>query len=371
MKMFAPETTAELAETLRSLNEAGTPVRVIGSGTKLGWGREVAADGAVSVEGLNQFREHVWQDMTCTVDAGMPWAAMQERLAQHGQRVALDPLFADRATVGGVVATNDSGALRMKYGSLRDLVIGMTVVLPDGTVAKSGGKVVKNVAGYDLPKLMIGAFGTLGVITEVTFRLHAIPRHVRHFSVTGRPAELQKLLLKLAASQFSLEALQMRGGGEGFALDVALAAMPEVLVQQGDALRELSESYECACSDAPAEVWNERERLFRDAARTVVKIGALPTQILIAGLRLSELGGTFVAQSTGLVSAALPGDADVAALRAKTEAEGCSLVVLQGPEVKRAERWGAAPDSLALQQMIKAQFDPKHILNPGIFLDGI
>ncbi len=121
--------------------------------------------------------EHTWQDLTCTVQAGCTWQSLQDALAQHGQFVALDPLWPERATVGGIIASNDSGSLRLRYGSLRDLVIGMTVVLADGTVAQVGGKVVKNVAGYDLHKLLIGAFGTLGVITEVTFRLHAIPRH--------------------------------------------------------------------------------------------------------------------------------------------------------------------------------------------------
>ena len=129
--------------------------------------------------------------MTATVEAGCSWSAMQAALARHGQFVALDPLWPDRATVGGIVATNDSGPLRLRYGSLRDLIIGMTIVLADGTIARTGGKVVKNVAGYDLHKLMTGAFGTLGIITEVTFRLHSVPRHTRSFTVTSiqrRPA---------------------------------------------------------------------------------------------------------------------------------------------------------------------------------------
>ena len=126
---------------------------------------------------LAALREHTWQDLTCTVEAGCTWSSLQSGLAQHAQQVALDPLWPERATIGGAIATNDSGSLRLRYGSLRDLVIGMTIVLADGTIAKTGGKVVKNVAGYDLHKLMIGAFGTLGVVTEVTFRLHAIPKH--------------------------------------------------------------------------------------------------------------------------------------------------------------------------------------------------
>ena len=147
-----------------------------GGGTKQGWGYPVAPALVLEMHRLNVLREHTWQDMTCTVEAGCTWASLQSALAQHGQYVALDPLWPERATVGGIVATNDSGALRLRYGGLRDLIIGMTIVLADGTIAHTGGKVVKNVAGYDLHKLMIGAFGTLGVITSVNFRLHSMPQ---------------------------------------------------------------------------------------------------------------------------------------------------------------------------------------------------
>jgi FAD/FMN-containing dehydrogenase len=139
--------------------------------------------------------EHAWADMTATVEAGCTVANLQRTLAQHGQRLAIDPLWPDRATIGGILATNDSGALRLRFGSLRDLIIGITVALPDGTLATSGGKVVKNVAGYDLPKLMTGALGTLGVIN--IFRLHP-PRALD----THRPHAL------LEAAQSAMLAIQ-------------------------------------------------------------------------------------------------------------------------------------------------------------------
>jgi len=133
-------------------------------------------DLVLSTQGLNRVLEHAAGDMTCTVEAGCTITALRQVLARHGQRLALDPLWPDCATVGGVLATNDSGPLRQAFGSARDLLIGVTIALPDGTLARSGGKVVKNVAGYDLPKLMVGALGTLGVITQATFRLHPLPR---------------------------------------------------------------------------------------------------------------------------------------------------------------------------------------------------
>ena len=123
--------------------------------------------------------EYAPGDMTVTVGAGVTMAQLQSALAEHGQRLALDGLWPGRATVGGVIATNDSGALRVRYGGVRDLIIGITVVLGDGTIATSGGKVVKNVAGYDLPKLMTGAHGTLGIITRAVFRLHPLPQELK------------------------------------------------------------------------------------------------------------------------------------------------------------------------------------------------
>ncbi len=177
----APGNSEEVAAVLRFAQENHLAVVGYGGGTKQDWGYAVEPALVLEMHRLNLLREHTWQDMTCTVEAGCPWSSLQSGLAQHGQYVALDPLWPERATVGGIVATNDSGALRLRYGGLRDLIIGMTVVLADGTIAHTGGKVVKNVAGYDLHKLMIGAFGTLGVITSVNFRLHAMPKCTEEF----------------------------------------------------------------------------------------------------------------------------------------------------------------------------------------------
>src|ERR1700760_3280595 len=208
----APGNTEEVAAVLRLANENGCSVGVWGGGTKQGWGYPVAPVLVLEMHRLNALREHTWQDMTCSVEAGCTWASLQSGLAQHGQCVALDPLWPEQATVGGIVATNDSGALRLKYGGLRDLIIGMTIVLADGTIAKTGGKVVKNVAGYDLHKLMIGAFGTLGVVTSVNFRLHSLARSAVSLSVSSASAEpLGRLMMTLLHGQMNLVAMQLRG----------------------------------------------------------------------------------------------------------------------------------------------------------------
>src|SRR5712691_1418686 len=207
-----PGTEKELAEVLRLSNEAGLAVIPRGGGTKLGWGNPPSrADVILSTARLSAIIEHAWADLTVTVEAGCSIRRLQETLVQHGQRLALDPLWPEKATVGGVLSTNDSGALRLRFGALRDLIIGVTLALPDGTLASSGGKVVKNVAGYDLPKLATGAFGTLGVITRAVFRLHPLPRNARSFSIRAKEAEeTRRLIHAIQNSKLAHTALQAR-----------------------------------------------------------------------------------------------------------------------------------------------------------------
>src|SRR2546425_3512881 len=207
-----PGTERELAEILRLSNEAGLAVIPRGGGTKLAWGNSPARAGLIlSTARLTEVIEHAWADLTVSVGAGCTVQRLQEALAQHGQRLALDPLWPEKATVGGVLSTNDSGALRLRFGALRDLIIGVTIALPDGTLASSGGKVVKNVAGYDLPKLATGAFGTLGIITRAVFRLHPLPRNTRSFSIGTKGAEeARRLIHAIQDSKLAHTFLQSR-----------------------------------------------------------------------------------------------------------------------------------------------------------------
>src|SRR5881397_2032992 len=210
--VIEPGAERELAEILRLSNEAGLAVIPRGNGTKLGWGNPpTRADLILSTTRLNEIIEHAWADLTVTVEAGCTIQRLQETLAQHGQRLALDPLWPEKATIGGVLSANDSGALRSRFGALRDLIIGATIALPDGTLASSGGKVVKNVAGYDLPKLVTGALGTLGIITRAVFRLHPFPRHSRSFTISvSNPREAQQIIHAIQNSKLAHVALQAR-----------------------------------------------------------------------------------------------------------------------------------------------------------------
>jgi glycolate oxidase FAD binding subunit len=174
--VIAPGTAQEVAQVLQYCASAGLGVIPRGGGSQLGLGnRPRKADFILSLERLNQVIEHAWGDMTVTVEAGCAIDKLQSVLREHGQQLGADPMYPEQATVGGVLATAESGTLRIRYGAIRDLVLGVEMALPDGSVIKAGGKVVKNVAGYDLTKLVIGSLGTLGIITRAVFRLHPVP----------------------------------------------------------------------------------------------------------------------------------------------------------------------------------------------------
>jgi glycolate oxidase FAD binding subunit len=368
----APANSEQIAAVLRLAQENHLAVVCRGGGTKQGWGYAVTPGLLLDMHRLNTLREHTWQDMTCTVEAGCTWSAMQSGLAQHGQHVALDPLWPDRATVGGIIATNDSGALRLRYGGLRDLIIGMTIVLADGTVAQTGGKVVKNVAGYDLHKLMTGAFGTLGVITSVNFRLHSMSQCAQSFSVTSPAAEpLGKLMLKLLHAQVSTVAIQLRGTPGGFVLDIQLASLAEVLHTQAAAVEEMAQSEGLSSSAAGDEIWEARQA--RLAGEIVCKGTMLPAQVARFAERVRGLGGESVTQGTGIMIASFPGVAAEGLLELRREMEEASgsLLVLKQPAETGIDCWGTLPDSFPLMREIKRRFDPEGILNPGRFIGHI
>lgn len=357
----SPSSTQEVAVLVRSADACGVGIEIRGAGTKRGWAGSVSGDLLLETRALAGVREHSWQDLTATVGAGTVWSHMQQALAQHGQQVALDPLWPEQATVGGVIATNDSGALRLKYGSLRDLVIGMTLVLADGTVARSGGKVVKNVAGYDLHKLMIGAYGTLAVVTEVTFRLHSIPRSTQVWTLEAPEADIcGAQMMKVLDSQLSVEAMQLRANAGGYALDVQLACMDEVMRAQLGMLDALAGR----SGTLGLDVFSARQRLF-ETSGVVAKLTMLPSHIAKISSAVVRLGGESVAQASGILLARVPGVGDLDPLRELLPPEG-SLTVLRA-----ADGRGTLPAvgaSAALMQEIKRRFDPKGTLNPGVVI---
>ena len=370
--VVSPRTTQEVALVTRYADDNRLAIQIAGGGTKRGWSDVVHSAITLEMVNLTGIREHVWQDLTATVAAGTTWTFLQKALAAQNQRIALDPVWPEQATVGGIIATNDSGSLRTGYGSLRDLIIGMTVVLADGTIAKTGGKVVKNVAGYDLHKLMTGAFGTLGVITEVTFRLHPLPKASAHWTVPcANVDDLERCRERIVTSALSWEALQMRTCDGRVYLDVALVSLPECMQDLAQSLQEIASPLPIQA--AQPEVWSVRERSFVPDQATV-KITVAPTQLAALLYQVQSLCGECVAQQCGIMTACLPADAAlIANLRNSVRAQGGSLTMLHWPEraPSRPDIWGPTGNSFPLMQEIKRRFDPNRTLNPGCFLGGL
>jgi len=385
--VIEPETESEISEILRLSNAAGLAVIPRGGGTKFGWGNPPArADLVLSTARLNEIIEHAWADLTVTVEAGCTIQRLQETLAEHGQRLALDPLWPEKATIGGVLSANDSGALRLRFGALRDLIIGATIALPDGTLASSGGKVVKNVAGYDLPKLVTGALGTLGIITRAVFRLHPLPRNTRSFSVaTANAEEAQRFALAVQDSKLAHTFLQSHFSDDASPVsDILFEGTEAGLVAQEAQLRTFA---------APAKVletstssWTAREKLWTlaDPENTAIaKISVLPANVARTMKLVEHIANgqqvrwRALVYATGLGWLRLEGKVGalrgaLQALRRELESQEGSLVALHHPEkMPSFDAWGNAGDALPLMKAVKQQLDPKSTLNPGRFVGGI
>jgi glycolate oxidase FAD binding subunit len=384
--VFEPSSESELAAALRWGDATGLGVVPRGGGTKADWGNPpVRAELILSTARLNRVIEHAWADLTVSVEAGCTIQKLQNALARHGQRIAVDPLWPERATVGGILTTNDSGSLRIRYGALRDLIIGVTIALPDGTLASSGGKVVKNVAGYDLPKLATGALGTLGVITRANFRLHPMPRNVRSFTFAARDLDdANRVVLAVQNSRLTPTGLQARfAAGATPAVDVRFEGTDVGLAAQAAALRKLAApATETASSDV---VWQAREELWSSAEpAAIAKFSVLPASVaetcgLIRQLADSvDVQWCVVVQGTGLgwlrleASSAPPIHPVLHTLRSELEHVGGSLAVLHRPPAMPAiDAWGSGGDAFPLMLRVKQQFDPRGTLNPGRFIGGI
>jgi glycolate oxidase FAD binding subunit len=379
----APSDAEQIAKILRFANTNGIAVTPCGSGTKQSWGNAVEAGIRLELGRMNKLREHPWQDMTCTVDAGCSWASMQAELARHGQMVALDPLWPERATVGAIIAANDGGSLRLKYGGLRDLIIGMTVVLANGTIAKTGGKVVKNVAGYDLHKLMTGSFGTLGVIAEVNFRLHPLETNSQTWTaLASDPLQFERPLRALLDSQLTPSSVQLRLNAQDCALDVRVAAPAECMGEHETKLAKIFGSVDLMTSSE--SVWQARQELHETIDALVLKISTLPSDLCLLASELQDwavkkqMSVVVAAQANGLITVAVKSTSEAANslvehLRERLSQSGGSVVALQIPAPMRGtlDPWECESNALPLMKEIKRRFDPNRILNPGRFVGNI
>ena len=372
-EVVRPTSVDEVAEVLRAAHADGVSVVPVGSGSKTSWAAAPAScELLLDTTGLDRIVEHVAGDLVVIAEAGVRLADLQTALGEHGQLLGLDPPEPG-ATLGGVVSANASGPRRLAYGTVRDLLIGTTVVLADGTVAKAGGKVVKNVAGYDLGKLYTGAHGTLGVVVSTTWRLHPLPPARRVVVVElADTAQAGAMAIALNRSTLTPAAVELVGtaGGPG-RLVVVFESIAESVASQADAARELLGGG--TASDDVPEDFGQRPGGPDDV---VLRLAHVPTGLPTALAALPPGTPVVSSAATGVTYAAVAAGGAADALPRLREAlrpvDG-TAVVLRAPDGVRdaLDHWGPVGDSLELMRRVKQRFDPEHRMSPGRFVGGI
>ncbi len=396
-----PGNEEEVAAVLAFANQEGLRVLIRGGGTQLGLGSPpTGGDILLSMVRLNTIVEHVPHDLVVTAQAGLPLTTLQAALQQSKQWLALDPDLAPEATIGGIVATNATGPRRLRYGGVRDSIIGVRVVLADGTIAKGGGKVVKNVAGYDLPKLFTGALGTLGVIVSATFRLYPLPVASRTVHITASSlAPLCDLAVCIIGSTLVPTIVDVLGHTEQsntytmavrfeMGQEAIEAQAATLLVMVAEIPGETVQATQQLEGDAEAQFWSQTSHIHGsvDATKTVLTLKAslLPTEVArwLADVeqvcQQKQLQATWQAHAGhGIVFVHLSGDDTTLVLvmnelRQEALKRQGSLVVMDAPPhiVQQVDVWGPV-SALNVMRNLKARFDPHNILNPGRFVGGL
>lgn len=387
----SPQTAEQIAGVLRICREAGAAVTPWGGGTMMSLGNlPRRVDVVVRTAPLASLGEHDSANLTATMGAGMTLTALQGRLAERGQFLPFDPPRPEQATVGGVVAAAANGPRRMSYGGVRDLVIGMKMVLAGGEQIKAGGKVVKNVAGYDMCKLFTGSLGTLGIITEVTCKVMPLPERVLTAAARGDLAAAFGLVDALFASVLQPSAItvlspqaaeRMAPGGAGAVAAVAVEGFTEAVDRH---VREISGlaraaglSFELLSGPDHEGLWGAiRDFPLPRPGEAVVRL-TVPAGSVAASVEemlRDPIADRFVAHAgTGTVWAAVDGPRapEAFARLAGIGAGHRGHAVLTGApaEVKRGlDVWGPAPPALSIMTEIKRRFDPQGVLNPGRFV---
>ncbi len=379
MVELSPTTFEEAAAALASAAADGEAVQIQGGGTKLGWGNATApAPVTLCTRGLDKIIEHNVGDLTAVVQAGASLAQVQEALAAKGQMLALDPplgIDSADATIGGVFATADSGPLRHRYGAPRDLVLGVTVALSDGTIARAGGKVIKNVAGYDLGKLFTGSFGTLGLILAVCVRLHPLASITASaLGSSGDPEALSAAAAALAAAPLELDALDVawRAGRGGLLARAAGVEAVRRVGRVGEMMRTAGlENVELVEHDHP--LWARQRAGQRSRNQAMLKLAARPHELGAVLAAVDEAGGTLVGRAALGTSYIEIAPDSVPPLCEVLPPTGVT-VLLDVPAELRAsfDPWSATEGpALELMRRVKLRFDPAGACNPGVFVGEI
>ena len=387
-----PETPEALATAVKLARDNHWKLFPCGSGSKLNWGALVQESQlAINTQHLNRIVEHAVGDLTVTVEAGVKLSQLQQALQSSRQFLPLDPAYPESATLGGIVATADSGSWRQRYGGVRDLILGLSFVRADGELAKAGGRVVKNVAGYDLMKLFTGSYGTLGLITQVTFRLYPLPEASATLAMAGNleaiTLAVQTLrhsgLTPTAAELISPAAVKGLDLGEGIGLIVRFQSTPESVEEQMQQVAVIAEKLRLKAGyyreTAETSLWQQLANKTRhpaSEAAVTAKIGVMPD---CASQLLGQLDTLLGEESWGKINLSsglgwlhlvyLPAVSDLEKLRLLCQEARGFLTILAAPAAvkQQIEPWGYTGNAWEMMRKIKEKFDPQSLLSPGRF----
>jgi len=376
------ERPTSVAEAATLLRDSRGSVVFRGGGTKMSWGgRPAEPDLVVQTGGLHRLITHNPADMTVAVEAGLPLGALQDELGEAGQWLALDPPTEPAgATVGGLLATGDSGARRLRYGALRDLVIGVTLVLADGTVARAGGNVIKNVAGFDLSKLVYGSLGTLALVAEVVLRVHPRPEASATVVVPASVSTAAARSLELLASPLEPSAVDWAAGRLAVRFEGTAAGVAAQTASLHELLGGAGAGAELLVAAAEAALWRElAARRRAEPGDTVAFAGTLPSRLtavygaLVAAADTADVDVRFVSHSAlGLHTAHFAGRPEAQArafdhYRRAVLGLGGTVLLRERPERVDAlvDVLGPAPSAVQLLRAVKSSLDPGGRLAPG------
>ena len=378
-----PGTSEAAAAVLGWASEHGRSVVVRGGGTKLGWGAPAGSiDVLLSTRGLDAVEAHRHGDLTATVQAGAVLADVNAALAAHRQWLPLDPPHAERATIGGIVAANDSGPRRQRHGAPRDLIIGMTLARADGVTAKSGGIVVKNVAGYDLARLLTGSFGCLGVVLTATFKLAPAAEASRTVRMTlSEAGQVERVAAALPAHGSTPTAVELAWPPAAMLVrfESAATVAAEQAEQAAALARDAGGVADVLAEADEAEAWRRHEARVFGGGGTIVKLVVLPSDLsatlawLDEAARAQSLDCAMIGRADlGVLYLRLAGPVSaqaslVRSLRERLDPGRGSAVIRQAEGELRSlvDVWGPLGDGFPLMRQVKRRFDPGSILNPG------
>jgi glycolate oxidase FAD binding subunit len=378
VEALAPTTPAELAEALRQAAARGRTIALAGNSSKRRMAGPIeVADAAITTTALRRVIEYEPRDLTIGVEAGLPWSELTRILAANRQMIPLDPPFGDRATVGGVVASNSSGPRRLLYGTARDLVIGMRFATLEGKLVQSGGMVVKNVAGLDMAKLMIGSFGTLAAIAAVNFKLQPAPETERSFllpfdSLPDALAASSRILasvLQPAAVDLLNPAAGVAFGHRAWLLAVRAGGSAASVNRYHYELAHIAGrlAVENPC---PATLWRDVESFaprFLDRYPGGAVVRASCTLKELEGVLASFEGPALARAGSGVCYGYFEQSEGAASWLSAAVGRGWNTVIEYAPEERKhsLELWPSPGGDLEIMRRVKLLFDPANLLNRG------